>query len=135
MFCVLTRRKICLFFQFFNPLSRSCEPQIIEDDNKIEPFYNQKSGSSVEVKEFGFSCKADEDLIPLSSPDNNPDTSSFILFDHEENQDNLLLEDITLADSDFELHTDFCLDKEFRNVSFIIRSDENDKMNIRLCHF
>ena len=63
-------------------------------------------------------------MIPLSSPDNNPDTSSFILFDHEEKQDNLLLEDITLADlSDYELYTDFCLDKEFRNVSFEIRLD------------
>ena len=111
--------KICLFFQFFNTLSKSCEPQQIEDDNKIEPFYNQEPGSSVEIKEFGFSCKADEDLISLSSPDNNPDTSSFILFDHGEIQDNLLLEDITLADlSDFELYTDFCLDKEYRNVSF-----------------
>ena len=117
MFCVLTRRKICLFLQFFNPVSKSCEPQLIEDDNNIEPFYNQEPGSSVEVKEFGLvSCKADEDLISLSSPGNDP---SFILFDHEEKQNNLVLEDITLADlSDYELYTDFCLDKEFRNVSF-----------------
>ena len=92
----------------------------------IEPFYNQDPGSSVEFKEFGFSCKADEDLISLSSPDNNLDTSSFILFDHGEIKDNLLLEDITLADlSDNELYTDFCLDKEFRNVSFKIRWNEN----------
>ena len=64
-------------------------------------------------------------MISLSSPDNNLDASSFILFDHEEKQNDLLLEDITLADlSDYEFYTDFCLDKEFRNVSFIIRWKE-----------
>jgi len=116
---VVPIRKCCKENEFFNPLSKSCEPQLIEDDNKIEPFYNQESGSSVEVKEFGFSCRAEEDLISLSSPDNNLNDSSFILFDHEESLNNLLLEDITLADlSDYELYPDFCLDKEYRNVSF-----------------
>jgi len=114
---VVPIRKCCKENEFFNPVSKSCEPQLIEDDNNIEPFYNQEPGSSVEVKEFRLvSCKADEDLISLSGPGNDP---SFILFDHEEKQNNLVLEDITLADlSDYELYTDFCLDKEFRNGQF-----------------
>ena len=112
------------FFQVFNSLLQSCEPQQMVDDNQIEPFYNQESGSSVRFEEFGFSCKAEEVLTSLSIPDNDPNSAGFILFDHEDKQDNLLLEDIILADlSDYELYTDFCLDKEFRNVSFEIRLD------------
>ena len=90
------------------------------DDNQIEPFYNQETGSSVDFKRFGISCKPDEVFISWSSPDNNLDTSSFILFDHEDKQNNFLLEDITLAvlSDTRKLYTDFCLDKEYRNVSF-----------------
>ena len=107
------------FFQVFNTLLKSCEPQLIEDDNKIEPFYNQAPGSPVQFKEFGFSCNSDEDLITLSSPDNDINTADFLLFDSGEVQNNLRLEDISLADlyNDFEIHKIFCLDKEFRNVS------------------
>ena len=106
------------FLQVFNTLLKSCEPQIIEDDNKIEPFYNQELGSSVEFKEFGFSCNPDEDLISFSNPDNDLNIAGFLLFS-EESQTNLTLEDITLADlSDLEHYTNFCLDKVFRDVSF-----------------
>merc|ERR1712150_138284 len=109
-------RKCCKENEVFNTLLKSCEPQLIEDNNNIEPFYNQKPGSSVEFKEFEFSCNADEDLISLSNPDN--DLSGFLLFS-EESQNNLTLEDITLADlSDRELYTNFCLDKEFRDDQF-----------------